>query len=532
MSPNQQELWARFHDVILLDTTAKTNRFSMILCVVILVDNHNRSRLAATAIVSDETKDTFSWLFASISKATGGLAPSLLYTDADPAMIAAARSSWPATKHHFCLFHIRKNLEKHFLSKYHGEKWKKFFATFCSTRNSRVESIFEERWTTLLNEYPDAKNYLQRQLYPCREAWALCFTHRAFNAGIQNTQRVESYNGIIKNNVSGSSSLIELERTIERLLEKESRYVRLNETIGKLPVSQEEDYYNHYFKEVDVLCQQFLTPAVLKLQRHEMNRSMHYRCHIANLENELQKQETAESPTGMFSEDMFDACVIELAQLIADLDLTRINELWLMEMDLIFSHTPAISVISDNEFGMVEYMVEVDLSHLENIRGHHVFTKEICQEMTRKQQWGKTFGIMKKTLDLAIETGRIEELYELHENLAKELESEMVQIVQGDHNTEFAQTISNPVRIITKGQKPKNMSGNKGKRKQIHESTNNKENNIAEELSHKKLRKALNTVDEELNVNVDGESSKSKSRRCGTCNQIGHNMRTCPNEKN
>lgn len=259
----------------------------------------------------------------------------------------------------------------------------------------------------------------------------------------------------------------------------------------------------------------------------------------------------------MFSEDMFDACVIELAQLIADLDLTRINELWrvssinkkskhfivlydntmhlctcltlishglvcrhffavmlvssiskfhigliprrwytnakVMEMDLIFLHTPAISVISDNEFGTVEYMVEVDLSHLENIRGHHIFTKEICQEMTRKQQWGKTFGIMKKTLDLAIETGRIEELYELHENLAKELESEMVQIVQGDHNTEFAQTISNPVRIITKGRKPKNMSGNKGKRKQIHESTNNKENNIAEELSHKKLRKALNT---------------------------------------
>ncbi|CAG8724192.1 1521_t:CDS:2, partial [Rhizophagus irregularis] len=367
---------------------------------------------------------------------------------------------------------------------------------------------------------------------------------------------------------------MKLERTIERLLEKESRYVRLNETIGKLPVSQEEDYHNHYFKEVDVLCQQFLTPAVLKLQRHEMNRSMHYRCHIANLENELQKQETAESPTGMFSEDMFDACVIELAQLIADLDLTRINELWrvssinkkskhfivlydntmhlctcltlishglvcrhffavmlvssiskfhigliprrwytnakVMEMDLIFLHTPAISVISDNEFGTVEYMVEVDLSHLENIRGHHIFTKEICQEMTRKQQWGKTFGIMKKTLDLAIETGRIEELYELHENLAKELESEMVQIVQGDHNTEFAQTISNPVRIITKGRKPKNMSGNKGKRKQIHESTNNKENNIAEELSHKKLRKALNTVDEELNVNVDGESKEAE----------------------
>src|SRR5436189_114466 len=53
MRPSQLQLWGRFHDVILLDTTAKTNRYSMILCVLILIDNHNRSRLVATAIASD-----------------------------------------------------------------------------------------------------------------------------------------------------------------------------------------------------------------------------------------------------------------------------------------------------------------------------------------------------------------------------------------------------------------------------------------------------------------------------------------------
>lgn len=115
----------------------------MILCVVILVDNHNCSYLTATAIVSDETKDTISWLFASLFKATGGLISSLLYTDT--AMIVAVKSSWPKIKHHFCLFHIRKNLEKHFFSKYHSEKWNKFFAAFRYTRNNRVKSIFEER---------------------------------------------------------------------------------------------------------------------------------------------------------------------------------------------------------------------------------------------------------------------------------------------------------------------------------------------------------------------------------------------------
>ena len=135
-------------------------------------------------------------------------------------MIAATIYAWPTTKYHFCLFHIRKNLEKHFLSKYHGEKWKMFFAAFCYARNSQVESIFEERWASLLQKYPDASSYLQHQLYPCRESWVLCFTHRAFNAGIQSIQRVESYNAIIKNNINGTSTFLELERTIEKLLKK------------------------------------------------------------------------------------------------------------------------------------------------------------------------------------------------------------------------------------------------------------------------------------------------------------------------
>ena len=107
---------------------------------------------------------------------------------------------------------------------------------------------------------------------------------------MQSTQRVESYNGIIKNNVNGSSSLLELERTIERLLAKESQFTCFNETIGKLPVSRDEDYHDHYFKTIDTSCQKFLTPALLKLQRYEMNRSMHYRCYNTNLKKELERK--------------------------------------------------------------------------------------------------------------------------------------------------------------------------------------------------------------------------------------------------
>ena len=86
------------------------------MCVIILVDNHNHSHLAAIAIVSDETKDTFEWLFASLSKATGGLAPSLLYTDADPAMVAAVKSFWLTTKHHFVYSILERTWKNIFLA--------------------------------------------------------------------------------------------------------------------------------------------------------------------------------------------------------------------------------------------------------------------------------------------------------------------------------------------------------------------------------------------------------------------------------
>src|SRR5437588_6620993 len=134
----------------------------------------------------------------------------------------------------------------------------------------------------------------------------------------------------------------------------------------------------------------------------------------------------------MFSEDMFDACVIELDQLIMNLDPARIRELWhvssidkksehfvvlydnaahlctcltlinrglvcchffatmlispiakfhirlvpqrwymdssIMEEDSSLHSEPMISATSDQEFGTVEHATKVDFSHLENIR--------------------------------------------------------------------------------------------------------------------------------------------------------------------
>ena len=70
MSPTQISLWLEYHDVILNDNTAKTNRYEMPLSLFLAVDNNTRSRLIAQALVSDETTDSYKWILECTKKAT------------------------------------------------------------------------------------------------------------------------------------------------------------------------------------------------------------------------------------------------------------------------------------------------------------------------------------------------------------------------------------------------------------------------------------------------------------------------------
>ncbi|RIB30576.1 hypothetical protein C2G38_2026739 [Gigaspora rosea] len=112
---------------------------------------------------------------------------------------------------------------------------------------------------------------------------------------------------------------------------------------------------------------------------------------------------------------------------------------------------------------------------------------------------GKEFNIMKKTLDLAIATGRYEELYEIHINLTKKIEMQILtkdsHNILDDNSTEFAATISNPIGIHSKVWKPKDTNQNSFKK---------------------------------VNLGVDNLiSQENLSRHCGICGQVGHNARTC-----
>ena len=143
MRPLQIELWRRFHDIAINDNTSQTNKYRMYLSLTIVVDNHARSRMAATAVVSDETKETYQWILKCLLSATDNLTPNVLFTDADPAMVSAIHEILPSTKHNYCIWHLRKNLDKNLKGRLR-KNYNEFVKAWNKCRNSFLKDEFQK----------------------------------------------------------------------------------------------------------------------------------------------------------------------------------------------------------------------------------------------------------------------------------------------------------------------------------------------------------------------------------------------------
>jgi hypothetical protein len=94
---------------------------------------------------------------------------------------------------------------------------------------------------------------------------------------------VESYNALIKKSVRSSTTLYELDTQIQLQLDKEEQYEWLKEQTNQNPTVGLPNVIGRYFKRIDDIVKKYLTPQVLKMQRHQMNESLLYR--VKKIEN-------------------------------------------------------------------------------------------------------------------------------------------------------------------------------------------------------------------------------------------------------
>ncbi|RHZ50486.1 hypothetical protein Glove_498g14 [Diversispora epigaea] len=158
-------------------------------------------------------------------------------TDADPAVHAAIRSIFLTTYP----MHLYNTLHKPF---------------------------FELKWQDLINLYLEAQNYLNT-LYNTK-AWAHPWTCQKFTAGLHASSPVENINAWIKSYIFNSNiSLCELGDIIDKrqLSEDKNHQFILWKAISTAAFM---------FTSINKKLEEYLPPAILKLQKNEIHQSVFY----------------------------------------------------------------------------------------------------------------------------------------------------------------------------------------------------------------------------------------------------------------
>ncbi|KAK9726864.1 hypothetical protein RND81_05G242200 [Saponaria officinalis] len=141
LDDNCREDYLLYHDVIIFDTTYRTNKYNLICGAFVGINNH----------WSNKT-ESFEWLFETFSESMGGnVFPISIFTDQDQAMSNAIEKVYPMSRHRLCLWHIQQNALSHFGSLKKDPTFQ--FAFNKCLRGCFNETEFELAWNKMITEY-------------------------------------------------------------------------------------------------------------------------------------------------------------------------------------------------------------------------------------------------------------------------------------------------------------------------------------------------------------------------------------------
>jgi hypothetical protein len=128
----------------------------------------------------------------------------------------------------------------------------------------------------MINEFPECEHYITRALYSNRVSWAKAYMPFQFNSGIQSTQSVESFNGIIKRSLNSASTLCDIAQAIDKRHQEEFTYCQLTDLKAKYTPIGLPHLSSQFFTSVDTIIMEFLSPFILSLQRFQISQCFTY----------------------------------------------------------------------------------------------------------------------------------------------------------------------------------------------------------------------------------------------------------------
>ncbi|CAB4411949.1 unnamed protein product [Rhizophagus irregularis] len=253
------------------------------------------------------------------------------------------------------------------------------------------------------------------------------------------TSRVESVNACIKRMLFNSDvSLCELMSEIHKLLDEQDKKNIYQYWKLAIPSVKNQEHANFLFTEVDKYCQRFLMPAILKLQRDEINQSLYYAA------NPIDEQDIVVINEVSYDDECAESPRATIEQLIEVSGRDNVKEIWavrvgnsliakhyvillkndahmcscLMVIRKGFQNGMSTNAIQENNVG---YLCAID-KEKEDLLEHRM------NLLDEKIMYGTLHGTYKKALRKALQTKtdslRLIEILEDFANEDSEFESE------------------------------------------------------------------------------------------------------------
>ncbi|KAL5723738.1 hypothetical protein ACHQM5_007099 [Ranunculus cassubicifolius] len=194
-----------FGDVVVLDTTYRTSKFSRPFALFAGVNHQKQTVVFGSALLIDESIESFVWLFDTWMKAMSGKKPKTILTDQCPEIAKAVSLVLPETRHRLCLWQIFQNGVKHLSQLYWNPDFRQVFKRCLY--NYETEEEFLSGWEKMLQNYKLVKNRWLLDLFKVRQDWALVYGRDTFCADMTSPHRGKSINRFLKNFVKRKYSV-------------------------------------------------------------------------------------------------------------------------------------------------------------------------------------------------------------------------------------------------------------------------------------------------------------------------------------
>ncbi|KAK9288408.1 hypothetical protein L1049_016864 [Liquidambar formosana] len=214
---------SQFGDAIVFDTTYRRSTYLVPFAMFIGVNHHKQPVLFGCALIADESKESFTWLFQTWLKAMSGRRPVSIIADQDKAIEQAIAQVFPGIHHCFSMWQMKAKEQENMgalLSM--GNDFKHEYEK-CIYQ-SRTAGEFDSAWIALLDKYSLKESAWLKDMYRKRKNWVPLYLRGTFFAGIPMSGSMTSFFGALLNAQTPLSEFIlRYERGLERRREEERK---------------------------------------------------------------------------------------------------------------------------------------------------------------------------------------------------------------------------------------------------------------------------------------------------------------------